>query len=246
MVLQKDRSGASPIIIQQDGARAISGRRAFSLTGPSPSVMMSIDVTPKPTFIPARCDWSAGSHRRSLAEVLADTTPGCDSAAPGQHEAGRASAPDSPHLRSGISARARPRRSRSQQRSSSFAGTDDHAGRVPRPEPARASSTSPEAMSHRPGRDNPRSVRAGPDSWPETWWQAGGPGNIVPLTCWIPASKVRHEESDWDGPRLYAKPAASSAVAPVRAGAAEPSGEIMAKPTDTVNSLAARLSGILA
>jgi hypothetical protein len=147
------------------------------------------------------------------------------------------------HLRSCISARAPTSVSKS-ARSSSFAGTDDHAARASRPEPARPCSTSPETMSHRPGRDAPRSVRAGPDSWLETWWQAGGPGNIVSLTCWIPASKVRHEESDRDGPQLCAKPAASSAVAPVRAGAAEPSGEITAKATDTVNSLAARLSGI--
>jgi hypothetical protein len=204
---------------------------------------MSIDITPKPAFIPARCDWSAGSRRGSLAEVLAGTASGCDSAAPGRHEAGRASGPDSLHLRSCISARAPTSVSKS-ARSSSFAGTDDHAARASRPEPARPCSTSPETMSHRPGRDTPRSVRAGPDSWLETWWQAGGPGNIVSLTCWIPASKVRHEESDRDGPQLCAKPAASSAVAPVRAGAAEPSGEITAKATDTVNSLAARLSGI--
>jgi len=77
--------------------------------------MMSIDVTPKPAFMPAQCDRSAGSHRGSLAEVLVGTVPGCDSAAPGQHEVGRASGPDSPHLRSGISARARPRRSRVQR-----------------------------------------------------------------------------------------------------------------------------------
>jgi hypothetical protein len=53
--------------------------------------MLSIDVTPRPTFIPAQCDWSAGSHRRSLAEVLVHAAPGRDSAPPGQHEVGRAS-----------------------------------------------------------------------------------------------------------------------------------------------------------
>jgi hypothetical protein len=122
-------------------------------TSSTPSVMLSIDVTPKPAFIPARCDWSAGSHRRSLAEVLAGTAPGCDSAAPGQHEARRASGPDSPHLRSGISAQARPRRSLGQRDPPRSTAPDDHAGRAPRPEPARASSTSPEMMSHRPRRD---------------------------------------------------------------------------------------------
>jgi len=53
--------------------------------------MLSIDVTPKPAFIPAQCDWSAGSHPGSLTGVLVGTAPGCDSAAPGQHEVGRAS-----------------------------------------------------------------------------------------------------------------------------------------------------------
>jgi hypothetical protein len=125
--------------------------------------MMSIDVTPKPPFMPGQCDWSAGSHRRSLAEVLVDTAPGCDSAAPGQHEVGRASGPDSPHLRSGISTRACPRRSRSQRDPPRSPAPDDHAERAPRPEPARACSTSPETMSHHLGRDTLMKLRQAQD-----------------------------------------------------------------------------------
>jgi len=82
-----------------------------------------------PPSAQAQCDWSAGSHRRSLAGVLAGTAPGCASAAPGcasaapgQHEVGRASGQDSPHLRSGISARA-PTSVSGSAKSSSFAGT---------------------------------------------------------------------------------------------------------------------------
>ena len=67
-------------------------------------------------------DWSAGDRRRSLAEVLVDAAPGRDLAAPGQHEVGPASGPDSPHLRSGMSAGARVATSVSMSaRSSSFA-----------------------------------------------------------------------------------------------------------------------------
>ena len=43
--------------------------------GPSPSVM-SIDITRSRPFVPAQCDRSAGSHRRSLAEVLVDSASG--------------------------------------------------------------------------------------------------------------------------------------------------------------------------
>ena len=45
----------------------------------------------------------------------------------------------------------RPRSQRDPPRSPA---ANDHAGRAPRPEPARASSTSPETRSHRPRRDN--------------------------------------------------------------------------------------------
>ena len=80
-----------------------------------------------------------------------------------------------PHLRSGISARARPSRPRSQRDSPRSPAPNDHAGRAPRPEPARASSTSPETMSRHPrrephrGRGKIRMTRRQPANSADPW-----------------------------------------------------------------------------
>jgi hypothetical protein len=51
--------------------RHIGGSRAVAMTFPSLGVMLLTGVAPGPAFRPARCDWTAGRHRRSLAEAIA-------------------------------------------------------------------------------------------------------------------------------------------------------------------------------
>jgi hypothetical protein len=47
------------------------GSRAVAITFPSLGVMLLTGVAPGPAFRPARCDWTAGSHRPPLAEAIA-------------------------------------------------------------------------------------------------------------------------------------------------------------------------------